>query len=312
MNIEGICLSNLWTTAPNRRFSWQVNKLLKLSHSIYGWIKLRVQDGRSVRFWSDNWSSFGPLRSYLNISGASALGISSEATLASLYQDNHWRIPPARSEALVNIHALLTTVTLNDSEDFYEWEIDGRKSFKYSTRLVYEKLCDNGILVPWFYSVWNKGGIPRHSFLAWLFVLNRCPTKDRILSWGLQTSPNCLLCNQATESRDHLFFDCTFSWSLWGSAARRCGIQPERIWDRVMAQLQSIGRRSTKGILARLCWQACIYWTWTERNGRLHRQIFRSSDSISVLLERQIKDRISSLRDSNPAASSRLMQQWLE
>ncbi|XP_048612800.1 uncharacterized protein LOC125586935 [Brassica napus] len=269
------------------------------------------QNGHSTRFWSDNWSPYGSMRSYLNISGDSALGISSEATLASLYRDNYWRLPPARSEALVNIHALLITTTLNDSEDFYEWEVDGRKSRKYSTGVVYGKLCDEGISVPWFYSVWNKGGIPRHSFLAWLFVLNRCPTKDRILGWGLQTSPTCLLCNQVAESRRHLFFDCNFSWNLWRSAARRCGIQPERTWDRVMAQLQSTNRRSTTGILLRICWQACIYWAWTERNGRLHRQLFRSTDAISRLLERQVKDRISSLRDSNPGATSRLMQQWL-
>lgn len=288
-----------------------MNKLLKLSRSIYGWIKLRVQNGQSCRFWSDNWSPFGPLLSYLNITGDSGLGIPSEATLASLYHDNRWWFPPARSETLVNIHILLTTTTLNNSEDFYEWEVDGKRSCTYSTGIVYEKLCDAGISVPWFYSIWNKGGIPRHSFLAWLFVLNRCPTKDRIIGWGLNASPTCVLCSLSAESRNHLFFDCSFAWNLWGSLGLRCGVQPERTWDRVMTQLQSVSRRSPKGILLRLCWQACIYWTWTEKNGRLHRQIFRSTDCISRLVERQIKDRISSFRDSNPAVSSRLMQQWL-
>lgn len=122
------CLNNIWTTAPSRRFSWQVNKLLKLSHSIYEWIKLRVQNGHSTRFWSDNWSTYGSLRSYLNLRGDSTMGISSESTLASLYRDNYWRLPPARSEALVNVHALLTATTLNNAEDYYEWEIDGGKA----------------------------------------------------------------------------------------------------------------------------------------------------------------------------------------
>lgn len=250
-------LNNLWTTGPNRRHSWQVNKLLKLSSSIYSWIKLRVQNGLSCRFWSDNWSPFGPLRSYLSIGGNSTLGIQDQATLASLFSDNNWLLPP------------------------------------------------------WFNTVWNKGGIPRHSFLSWLFVLNRCPTKDRTIRWGHQTSPTCLLCNQSDESRDHLFFMCPYSWSLWGSLAPRCAIQPERSWDRVLTQIQSTGGTSTKGMLLRLCWQACIYWTWMERNGRLHRQIFRSTDSIVRLLDRQIKDRILSFRSTNPSSSSRMMQQWL-
>ena len=305
------CLNNLWITVPHRRFSWQVNKLLKLSRSIYNWIKMKVQNGHSCRFWSDNWSEYGCLRSYLNINSNSRLGIPSEATLASLYQDNRWRIPAARSEALVNIHILLTTTHLNELEDYYEWEVDGKKSTAYSTGLIYEKLCDEGVTVPWVSTVWNKGGIPRHSFLSWLFVLNRCPTKDRILGWGLQTDPNCLLCNLSTESRNHLFFDCNFAWCIWESLAQRCGTQPQRSWDRVMTQLQSTSCHSTSGILIRLCWQACIYWTWTERNARLHRQIYRSSDAIIRLVDRQIKDMILSFRDINPARSSSLMQRWL-
>nr|VDC97768.1 unnamed protein product [Brassica oleracea] len=60
-----------------------------------------------------------------------------------------------------------------------------------------------------------------------------------------------------------------------------------------------------------MLYRACIYWTWMERNGRLHRQIFRSTDSIVRLLDRQIKDRILSFRITNPSSFSRMMQQWL-
>ncbi|CAF1698374.1 unnamed protein product [Brassica napus] len=54
--------------------------------------------------------------------------------------------------------------------------------------MVYANLRVQGPAVTWCNIVWNKGGIPRHSFLTWLFVLNRCPTRDRIIGWGLQTS----------------------------------------------------------------------------------------------------------------------------
>lgn len=94
-------LSNLWTTAPNRRFSWQVNKLLKLSPLIYNWIHLKVANGLSRRFWTDNWSPFGNLREFLQLGAHSSMGISELATLASLYQNNSWRLPPARSETQV-------------------------------------------------------------------------------------------------------------------------------------------------------------------------------------------------------------------
>ncbi|KAF8099557.1 hypothetical protein N665_0242s0040 [Sinapis alba] len=219
--------SNLWTTIPHRKYSWQVNKLLKLSSSIYSWIKLRVQNGVSCRFWTDNWPPFGSLRSYLS-TGFSSLGIGNQATLASLRRNNSWRLPPARSEEQVIIHAHITEVQLNDQEDFYEWEVDG-----------------------------------------------------------------------------------TISTRLWGSLAPRCGILPERSWDRALVQIQSTGFRSTKGMLLRFCWQGCIYWIWSERNARLHRQIYRSTDTIKKLLDRQIKDKILTFRHTNPSSSSKLMQQWI-
>lgn len=186
-----------------------------------------------------------------------------------------------RSESLINVHAHLTTIQLNGNNDYYEWEIDGKVSSLYSTRTIYEKLCGEGTSVPWFGTVWNKSGIPRHNFLSWMFVLNQCPTRDRTIRWGHQISPSCLLCNQSPKLRDHLFFMCHYSWNLWGLLAPRCGIQPERSWDLVLNQIQSTGRNSIKGILTRLCWQGCIDWTWRERNARLHRQVFRSTDSIA-------------------------------
>ena len=231
--------------------------------------------------------------------------------MASLYRNNNWLLPPARSDHQVNVHALLTTIQLNENEDYYEWEIDGRVSKSYSTGIVYEKLCEEGISIPWFHSVWNRSGIPRHSFLAWLFVLNRCPTRDRILGWGLHTDPSCVLCNFATETRNHLFFNCGFAWHLWETCSTRCGFNPERSWDRVMEQLQSINLKSPRSILLRICWQGCMYWTWMERNARIHRKIFRTPDLIFRLLDRQIKNRILSLRDSNTSYSSSLMQTWL-
>lgn len=64
--LEG-SLSNLWITAPNRRYS--------------------------ARFWTDNWSPYGTLRSYLVSKGGSFLGISLQATVASLFRDDNWMLP---------------------------------------------------------------------------------------------------------------------------------------------------------------------------------------------------------------------------
>ena len=165
--------------------------------------------------------------------------------------------------------------------------------------------------VPWEQTVWIAGGIPKHSFLSWLFILNRCPTRDRLLRWGLQTPATCLLCNSTAESRDHLFFACPLSWNLWSTLAPRCGLNPAQQWTDVLAQLRPLNSRNWKGRLTLLTWQCCLYWIWQERNSRLHRNTFRSHDALLRLIDRQIRDRLLSYRDTSPRLSSRMMQQWL-
>uniref|UniRef100_A0A0D3DP91 Endonuclease/exonuclease/phosphatase domain-containing protein n=1 Tax=Brassica oleracea var. oleracea TaxID=109376 RepID=A0A0D3DP91_BRAOL len=60
-----------------------------------------------------------------------------------------------------------------------------------------------------------------------------------------------------------------------------------------------------------LGWQSTVYWIWSERNNRLHRNSYRTVDALFRLLDRQIRDKFLSHRDHNPLLASKLMQIWL-
>ncbi|XP_009128591.1 uncharacterized protein LOC103853431 [Brassica rapa] len=291
--------------------SWMARKLLKLRETIYPWIQLRVGNGARTRFWSDNWSPFGNLTDYLSATKHSHLGIPWKASLASRHINGSWALPPARSENQVNVATYLTTIELLDQDDYYEWSVSNNATLRYSTSEVYKEIRGSYSTVPWYTAVWIKRGIPRHSFLAWLFVLNRCPTRDRLQSWGLQTPTNCLLCNSANESRDHLLFDCPFSFGVWTAIASRCSMTAVYDWHTTLLRMQTLPKRSKATQLCLWSWQATIYLIWTERNARLHRQTFRSKDSLIRQLDLLIRNKISSIRPSNPRLSSSLMQLWL-
>lgn len=264
----------------------------------------------SARFWYDNWSPFGQLDSYLK-PATSRLGISKNATVSSLYQGGNWLLPPARSETQLNLQIHLTTTVLTTNADHYEWEIEGKVSETYSTGGVYVYLRGEIASVPWAKVVWSSFGIPRHDFLAWLVVLDRCPTREWLITWGLNVSPLCLLCNLAPESRNHLFFSCAYTNALWSDIARRCNLVASTSWDDTLAQLQTLFANRHVKRLTLMVIKATIYWIWNERNSRLHRSIFRGNDSLKLIIDRQIRNRISSLRLSHPAACSAMMQFWL-
>ncbi|CAN6921210.1 unnamed protein product [Brassica oleracea] len=84
----------------------------------------------------------------------------------------------------------------------------------------------------------------------------------------------------------------------------------ERNWNESLQQMQSLGGDRIRKRLLLLSWQAVIYWIWSERNSRLHRNSSRSSALLITIIEWQVKDKISSYRDGNPALSSSLMQSW--
>uniref|UniRef100_A0A0D3DE09 Reverse transcriptase zinc-binding domain-containing protein n=1 Tax=Brassica oleracea var. oleracea TaxID=109376 RepID=A0A0D3DE09_BRAOL len=128
--------------------------------------------------------------------------------------------------------------------------------------------------------------------------------------WGLNVDPLCLLCNTAQESRYHLFFECRYSESVWRRIAYRCDLQVLTSWDDIVAQLQDLRTNRDSLRLPLLATQAVIYWLWTERNSRLHRQTFKPPEAIISLIDKQIRNRLQSIRHAIPRASSAMSQLW--
>uniref|UniRef100_A0A0D3B9D7 Reverse transcriptase zinc-binding domain-containing protein n=1 Tax=Brassica oleracea var. oleracea TaxID=109376 RepID=A0A0D3B9D7_BRAOL len=107
-----------------------------------------------------------------------------------------------------------------------------------------------------------------------------CPTRDRILSWEMQTDPKCLYCNVGDESITHCFFECNFTWEIWNIIAAKCGFSSSRQWQPLLLQFQQHPPNKVLKTLLLLCWQATLYTLWTERNNRLHNAHFSSSDEL--------------------------------
>ncbi|KAG5407030.1 hypothetical protein IGI04_013149 [Brassica rapa subsp. trilocularis] len=275
-------LQLFWVINTRQKHSWLVKKLLEFRPLVFSWFRQRVGNGETCYFWSGNWSPFGKLSDFLETSGSLRYPIPKEATLAELWENGAWILPNARSDKQVEVISYLSTLALNDNVDTLEWWPGNQPHMRFST-------------VPWYKEVWFSGGIPKHKFLTWLMIRNRCPTRDRLLTWGLQTDPQCLFCNSADESIAH---------------SEKCRFRTTSHWNSILAQLQSTALNKHQRSLLLLGWQATLYILWSERNNRLHRAQFSSSDGIQKKITLTVKNRISSLRSDRPAFSSALMQLW--
>lgn len=72
---------------------------------MFTWIQLKIGDGRSCRFWTDNWFPMGRVADFMLQGRNTRLGIRKDATLASLCREGQWLIPQARSENQVAVLA---------------------------------------------------------------------------------------------------------------------------------------------------------------------------------------------------------------
>ncbi|XP_018453583.1 uncharacterized protein LOC108824675 [Raphanus sativus] len=196
-------ISNFWSIKPSSSYSWLVNKLIKTRDLCYPLIKRRL---------------------------VSRLGIRKSATVASLYSEGRWSLPPARTENQLVVQIHLTTISLSQCEDYFEWEINGKIEEKFSTGSVYTYLKGDVPTVPWSSMIWSSYGIPRQNFLAWLMIQNRCPTKD-LLAPGMELSScEAVKCHAAElEDRD-------LRISLGGSSVAR--YEEEKIAPKVYKEVR--------------------------------------------------------------------------
>ncbi|KAH0864869.1 hypothetical protein HID58_082080 [Brassica napus] len=115
-------IGRFWVINTKQKHSWLANHLLSLRDTIFPWMKIAVGNGETTYFWTSNWSPFGNIRNYLQGEGPRHFGIPPMTTLAELWKDDNWNLPPALSKRQVNIQTFLTTISLSHARDEYSWE----------------------------------------------------------------------------------------------------------------------------------------------------------------------------------------------
>lgn len=63
--------------------------------------------------------------------------------------------------------------------------------------------------------IWDSKCSPKMYLCALMEKLNKLNTKDKIAKWNSFIDMTCVMCNNYPEDRDHLFFSCQYSKSLW-------------------------------------------------------------------------------------------------
>ncbi|XP_020256684.1 uncharacterized protein LOC109833427 [Asparagus officinalis] len=145
------------------------------------------------------------------------------------------------------------------------------KDSKLQLSAVYSVFSPGSHMVPWYNTIWGKLNYPKHTFVLWLAVQNRLLTQDRLMRRGTINSNICLLCaGTASETRNHLFFDCPFSREVWLAIMDWLRMTWQSCeWELLMNWFYTRQRgNGFKTNVRRLALAATVYRLWIERNNR--------------------------------------------
>lgn len=209
----------------------------------------------------------------------------------------------------------------SDSDDKFAWKVgDQAPVYKFPTAATWAYLYPPGQEVSWHKQVWFAGHIPKHAFFTWVNVRNRLATRDRMRQWGLDVPVDCVLCSAFNESRQHLYFDCSFSSAVWSYFMVQNNLHPPRSFDDILNWLTRPSSNSHLVLIIRFIYQASKYSIWKERNSRIHSSISRPPEALIAEIKDLIRLRLDPLSRSlsaNAASSSSsavpmtLMATWL-
>lgn len=311
---ELIRSASFWSVKENRTSgSWMWQKLLKYRQEAKTYYKMEIRSGQETSFWYDNWSSMGPLHDILGDRGFIDLGISAEASVATAQTTRRRR--RHRVTILNQVETELNTLSIPSplNEDVALWRnADGRYKPNFSTPATWAQVRQQGNLNNWHKAVWFSGSTPKYSFILWLSIHNRLSTGDRMLNWNSGVAASCVFCQEPLESRDHLFFSCSFGSHVWVTLTRKLlGHRFTTSFSTILDLLNDGNFTTTKKFLLRYVLQASVYTLWQERNNRRHGAAPLPLDHHIKSIDRLLRNRIMSYRRLYPNKLRDAYCEWI-
>ena len=100
--------------------------------------------------------------------------------------------------------------------------------------------------------------MPRFVFITWHAMKDRLATGQCMQRWS--QGHVCLFCGEHNETREHLFFACPYTFTLWiEEVGSLIGAQPDPDWFITLEQLARPLHDRLNSFLVRLAFQVVVY-----------------------------------------------------
>ena len=237
--LKGKCF---WTVKIPQECTWSWRAILNLRDGARKFIRFEVGDGKTIFLWHDLWHPAEVLVQRYGFRVIYDAASNPEAKVDFVLKDKTWNWRLVRFDALVTSQSQPFLVELKDEDKAH---LQATKFGKFSCAVRYAEIRDKSSEVEWWKLLWFHLTISKHSFIGLLVVINKLSTRDRMAKWGYLGDSLCVFfCRNCLESRDHLFFECSFTRRIWDDMMKLCLVSNAEF---VREDLIAWGARELKG-----------------------------------------------------------------
>ncbi|OMO88024.1 reverse transcriptase [Corchorus olitorius] len=224
--IDRACRNFLWGSSDNNKkmhnVKWElvtchkqcgglglkaVRNLNEAFMAKLGWVVLKKDSALWCQLLRTKDFFYGPLPVHeINMPVAQVLSNDGDWVLSSI----SFNLPDFLSNSILAI----PISKFNNSEDTLSW--NNSKDGNFTIAQAYDISKGNPQPCPADWSwIWKTPVFPKVQHFLWLAHHGKLMTKARLFHPGISLSDICPVCNQVTETSDHIFRDCEFISQFW-------------------------------------------------------------------------------------------------
>lgn len=243
----------------------------------------KVGRNSSFLLWHDPWLENQPLI-YRFGSVIRLVDSYNFAKASSMMNDTGWNPHPSNHVLAIELRHLLLNSEVQTCDSIL-W--DGQKTATIAS--IWDSLRNAMIAPLWIPTIWHSWAIKKCSIFLWLALKNRLLTKDRMLHFGMNVNPVCLLCKVMNESAEHLFCSCTYSLQILSCSP----IRLTNNWaGYLQGQFSLVSTTQVQKQVLYLYMAVAVHCIWRERNERLHGSVGRSAKRLLLEVKRVVREKL--------------------
>ena len=167
----------------------------------------KLSNGQNTMLWHDTWLQGGKLLTQVSIAPKNTFKIS------DIVENNSWHLKDPDLNQVWNrilqhrvpdIHA--------QGSDSWQWSLT--ESGEFSFRSACDKIRCPGSKFMLYDLIWFPNHSPKMSTCLLRAVTDKLPTRAFLKALNIIDADNCVQCNLASETLQHLFFECSSSY-IW-------------------------------------------------------------------------------------------------